>query len=137
MPTIEDSDKVTRIFGEWPSFHDAEVVRLVLDRSGPEGPTLEAQIHVFAATSEVDATGHYVLKNHTLVTLRFTEVALENLQWFNKQNVLFELAIVDIDPDAHEGRRLRVEFPSSYGLAAVFECKRAIVSDVKARDAAA
>jgi len=28
-------------------------------------------------------------------------------------------------------------FPSTYGVAAVFECKRAIVSDVKAHDAAA
>src|SRR6266550_5444997 len=101
MSLIEHSDKLTGIFGRWPSFHDAEVLRLALDRTGPEGPTLDVQIHVFAATSEVDSTGHYVLKNHTLVTLRFTEVAVENLQWFNKQNVLFELAIVDIDPDAH------------------------------------
>jgi len=115
MPTIEHSDRVTRIFGEWPSFHDAEVVRLVLDRSGSEGPTLEVQIHVFAATSEVDATGHYVLKNHTLVTLQVTEVALEKMQWFNNQNVLFDLVIVDIDPAAHEGRRLRVELSSPTG----------------------
>jgi len=137
MASIEQSDQVTRIFGKWPSFHDAEVVRLVLDSSGAEGPTLEMQIHVFEMTPEVDAKGSYVLKNHTLVTLRFTEVALQNLQWFNKQNVLFELVVVDIDPAAHDGRRLRVELPSSYGLEAMFECKRAIVSDVKAHRAAA
>ncbi len=137
MSLIEHSDKLTRIFGRWPSFHDAEVLRLVLDRTGSEGPTLEVQIHVFAATSEVDSTGHYMLKDHTLVTLRFTEVAIEKLQWFNRQNVLFELSISEVAPVAHDGRRLRVEMPSSYGLEATFECQRAIVSDVRPYEAAA
>jgi Immunity protein 50 len=137
MTPLEHAEQLTRIFGEWPSFHDAEVIRLTLDRSGPDGPTLEAQIHVFAMTSEVDATGHYVLKNHTLVTLRFTEVAIERLRWFNNQNVLSDLIFSDLDPAVHDGRRFRVELPSSYGLEGTFECKRAIVSEVKAYDAAA
>jgi hypothetical protein len=134
MQVVEHSDRVTSIFGAWPSFHDAEVVRLVLDRTGPEGPTLEVQIHVFAATSEVDSTGHFVLKNHTLVTLRFTEVALETLEGFNHQNALFELSISEVAPGAQHDRRLRVEMPSSYGLEATFDCKRAIVADVKPYD---
>jgi hypothetical protein len=85
MPTNEHAEKLTHIFGEWPSFHVAEVVCLVLDRSGSEAPTLEAQIHVFAVTSDLDANGHYVLANHTLVTLRFTKVALLELGGFNRR----------------------------------------------------
>ena len=137
MSLIEHSDKLIRIFGRWPSFHDAEVLRLVLDRTGPEGPTLDVHVHVFAATSDVDSTGHYVLKDHTLVILRFTEVAVESLQGFNRQNVLFGLSVSEIAPEAHDGRRLRVEMSSSYGVEAAFECKRAIVSDVKPYEAAA
>ena len=63
------AERLTRIFGDWPSFHDAEVTRLVLDRSGPDGLTLDLEIHVFEATSEVDPAGFYVLENHTLCVI--------------------------------------------------------------------
>ena len=137
MQAIEHAEKLTRIFGEWPSFHDAEVIRLTLDRSRSDGPSLEMDIHVFAMTAEVDSKGHYVLKNHTLVTLRFTEIATEELTGFNEQNALFDLKISEVDPATHDGRGVRVEISSSYGLAGNFVCKRAIVSEVKAYGAAA
>jgi hypothetical protein len=129
--SFENSALLESIFGGWPSFHDAEVLRVVLDRSGDEGPTLEAAIHVFEMTSDVDPKGFYVLKNHTEVTLRFTSVALTRLQWFNHQNSLSSLAITGIDPKEHDGRRLRVEMSSSYGLETEFDCKRAIIANVR------
>jgi hypothetical protein len=131
MSAFEHSEKLTSIFGEWPSFHDAEVLRFALDRSGAEGPTLEAEVHLFAVTSDVDATGHHILKNHTRVTLRFTEVAVCDLEGFNHQNVLFSLTTSNLDPATNEGRRLQVELSASYGLSATFQCKRAIVSEAK------
>ena len=137
IPAIEHAEKLTHIFGEWPSFHDAEVIRLTLDRSGSDGPTLETDIHVFAMSPEVDSKGHYVRKNHTLVTLRFTEVVTEEFTGFNEQNALFDLRISEVDPATHDGRGLRVEISSSYGLAGTFVCKQAIVSEVKAYGAAA
>jgi hypothetical protein len=129
--SFENSALLELIFGRWPSFHDAEVLRVVLDRSGDEGPTLEVTIHVFDMTSDVDPQGFCVLKNHTEVTLRFTLVGLKRLQWFNHQNVLSSLEISEIDPKECDGRRLRVEMPSSYGLEAEFDCKRAIVASVR------
>jgi len=137
MPPIEHIEKLTQIFGEWPSFHDAEIIRLTLDRSGPDGPTLDMQIHVFARTTEVDAAGYYVRKNHTLVTLRFTEVAIGELHSFNAQNALFDLKISTLEPGQHEGRGILVEMSSSYGLGGTFECARAIVSEAVAYNAAA
>jgi hypothetical protein len=128
---VENAALLESIFGRWPSFHDAEVLRVVLDRSGDDGPTLEATIHVFEMTSDVDAKGFYVLKNHTEVTLRFTSVGLKRLQWFNHQNVLSSFEISEIDSTQHDGRRLHVEMPSSYGLEADFACKRAIVASVR------
>ncbi len=50
VPThkIAGAERVLDIFGAWPSFHDAEVLSLRLDRSGLSGgPELEAEIHVF------------------------------------------------------------------------------------------
>ncbi len=137
MELIENTAKLTSVFGKWPSFHDAEVLRLVLDRAGEKGPVLEVDIHVFEMTSEVDPTGHYVHKNHTLVSLTFTEVAIEQLRGFNRQNVLRSLELSEIDPAVNDGRRLKIDMPSSYGLEASFQCKRAIVTDAKPYHAAA
>ncbi len=131
MDLIDNAEKLTQIFGRWPSFHDAEVVRVVLDRTGAEGPTLETSIHVFDMSSEVDARGFYVLQNHTLVTLKFSGVVLDQFAGFNQQNVLWDLTVSAIDPDKHEGRRLAVEMPTSYGLTAQFECVRGEVLDAQ------
>ena len=58
---IQNSHLLTDVFGRWPSFHDAEVTRIVLDRD--ETPYLEATIHVFEMTSQIEH-GAYVLKTH-------------------------------------------------------------------------
>lgn len=137
MELVTASERLTRIFGEWPSFHDAEVVRVVLDRAGTDGPTLETQIHVFQRTCEVDRAGYYVLKKRTLVTMNFSGICLQQLRWFNHQNVLFGLDLVEVDPDQNEGRRVRVEMPSSYGIEAAFECVSCEVTDVQPFDASA
>jgi hypothetical protein len=60
-----------------------------------------------------------------------------SFEWFNHQNVLWSLDIEDIPPAEHDGRRFRVELPSSYGLEATFECERAIVSGVRPYEAGA
>lgn len=126
-PTVERADLLTGIFGSWPSFHDAEVVRLSLDRRGADGPILEAQIHVFRMTSKVDSRDFYVLQNHTLATLRFTKVTIRAFEDFNHQNVLFALDIARRDPGAIEGLGFEVRMQSSYGLQAWFSCERVIV----------
>ena len=136
VPLVENAPALTKVFGKWPTFHDAEVLRIVLDRAGDDGPTIEVQIHVFAMTSRVDESGHYVLENHRLVTLRFTEVELLGMAWINRQNVLEELIISDLDPLTHDGRNILVELVTSYGVGATLECKRALVLDVQPFEAA-
>ena len=131
---IENAELVTGIFGRWPSFHDAEVVRVTLDRSGPDGPTLEAQIHVFGLSGEVDPKGHYVLENHTLVTLQFRGVVLDRLEDFNHQNVLGELEMTALDPSENDGCRIAVQMHSSFGLEGSFRCQRCAVASVRPFD---
>lgn len=131
LERIENADGLLRIFGTWPSFHDAEVVRLEMDRSGPDGPTLELAVHLFSMTPEVDADGYFVLGDHTLVTLRFQGVASLSLEGFNGQNVLLEMEFLALDPDRNEGRRLDVTLDTSYGLEGHFQCSRCLVTDVR------
>ena len=93
---IRNSNLLTEIFGEWPSFHDAQVLKIVLDRAPSGefcGPALEAYIHVFEITSEVDKDGFYKLTNHTHVELAFLEIDELSLEDFNHQNVLNSLIV--------------------------------------------
>jgi hypothetical protein len=136
MDLVQDAEKLLRIFGRWPSFHDAEVIGIALDRTGREGPVLEARIHVFEMTSELDDRGYYVLQKHTLATLGFTEVLLQEFSGFNHQNVLSDLEISGVDPSQSEGRSLKVEFSPSFGLALDFLCTRAIVMGAEPFDIA-
>jgi hypothetical protein len=58
-PKLAGADQVISIFGYWPSFHDAEVVRLELLRTEPFelGPALLADIHTFEMTDEIGSDG--------------------------------------------------------------------------------
>lgn len=130
MASIENQEALTRIFGDWPSFHDAEVLSLLLDRHGFEdrpGPTLEAKIHLFQMTGEVDERGYFRLRNHTLVVLRFFQVDGLKLEGFNHQNVLRELSIEDISSRQMEDIKFKVHFSSAFGLEASFLCRAVAV----------
>ena len=115
MTTIENQEEVTSIFGSWPSFHDAEIHRLVMERDGADGPSLELAIHLA----------------RSLVNLRFTRIAGDGVSGFNEQNAIFHLEISDLSPEENEGRRFRVSISSSYGLGGLFDCERIIVTGVR------
>jgi hypothetical protein len=132
--SIEDlvigREKVTAVFGSWPAFHDAEVVRIDIDRrpiGEGTGPTLDAMIHAFEISDEVASDGTLVLRNHVLVHLRFHEVVGLELGGVNLQNVLFGLVLTDIRDRQMEGIHLEVKFAASHGLEASFQCRRAEV----------
>jgi hypothetical protein len=134
MPEVQNAELLTRIFGYWPTFHDAEVLAIFFDREGRDGyygPTLETKIHVFEMTSEIDDQGRYVLRHHTLVTLRFFQVDTFQADGFNHQNVLGELEINALDPSEKENARFRVCFSTSYGLEMEFHCKAIQVAAVE------
>lgn len=69
---IVQAGSLARVFGNWPSFHDAEIVWIRLDR-GPT-PSLEAAFHLFRMTKDVDESGYYLLKDHTLAVIRFDNI---------------------------------------------------------------
>jgi hypothetical protein len=128
---MQHSSDLESIFGRWPSFHDAEVIRVTLDRSGADGPKMEVVIHVFEATKEVDSRGYFVSKNHIDVTLTFTKVDLVRLDGFNHQNVISCLSIEKVNPLQHDGKSCHVEIPSIYGVDTELYCDRVIVSNIQ------
>ena len=123
---IENEQLLTDRFGCWPSFHDAEVVRARFERKGADAPFMEVAIHVFKMTSDVDAKGHYVLKTHTLVTIRFCEIDLEEFNGWNHQNSLWSLVIESANPSALPGGEdnlIAVAFRTNYGCELKLTCK--------------
>lgn len=128
---IENAAALTSVFGRWPSFHDAEVISIQLDRSGDDGPSLEARVHVFCMTSDVDARGFFVLTDHTLVSLRFSNLILLNLKWFNAQNSLSDLSVQQVSPAEHDNRAFRVSFNSNHGVELELLCDRIAVRSVE------
>lgn len=77
-----------------PSFHDAEVVSILLDRSGKS----KVRVHAFEMTSEVDADGYFVSTKHAIITFDLEgfvsdETGSTHLNWFNHQNVLSSASV--------------------------------------------
>jgi hypothetical protein len=123
---IQNAELIERIFGRWPSFHDAEIHSILLTRDCKPRPQMDVTIHHWQMTSEVDANGYYVLRNQTLSTLRFSGVTDLVLADFNHQNVLLELEISEL-AESSSGSRFSVSMPTSFGCEASFKCKEICV----------
>jgi Immunity protein 50 len=115
---------LTEIFGGFPSFHDSEVLKVSLAR-GYRGASLDAAVHVFEMTSEVDEKGKYVLKNHVQVQFHFAGIDQLELSDFNHQNVLQGLHFKRCETG------LRVVFESIFGMHATFVCEFASIDSVE------
>jgi hypothetical protein len=135
-PEIEGSSLVTDVFGYWPGFHDAEVCRLELKANDvfAAGPDLVAEIYAFEMTSEVSPSGHYVLRNQVLVTIKFRGVDNVEIGGFNNQNVLMGLTIEGARAWQLEDVKFDIAFDSSWGVGARFVCREVVVESVQPWD---
>ena len=118
VPAIPGADDVVRWFGMWPSFHDAEVLEVDLKRRGRSS----VRIHAFRMTKEVDATGHFILDLHALVTFWLEGVSDLELADFSGTNVIFGLALEPV------AAGFRLELSPCYGVAGYIEASRISVS---------
>jgi hypothetical protein len=130
MGDVQNHEMLEEIFGYWPSFHDAEVVRMRLDRGDsthPGGerrkPSLETDVHVFEITDQVTDQGFYALRKHTLATLAFHGIDDLQLEGFNHQNVLFGLQLEDVSQRQLEALKWQVSFDSSFGVHSTLMCE--------------
>lgn len=130
---IPGADELIKVFGRWPSFHDAEVVRFLLERAEPlgAGPNIVADVHAFEMTDQVGGDGAYVLRNHTLVSFRFAGVDQVTLEEFNNQNVPWDLAITDIRNRQLEDLKYEINFASSFGMGARVLCREVTIERVR------
>jgi hypothetical protein len=138
---IQNSNKITDVFGYWPTFHDAWIQSLCLtvgsgenweDGYGSEPPTLVMKLHVYEMTKEVAAEGYIVLAKHTFAELKFLDIEKLELRNFSYQNSIYELAfgteLADQPgPGGVYANILRVKLKSFPGICAEFRCRTAEV----------
>jgi len=128
---LKGESKVMDAFGYFPTFHDAEVIWVKLNRNSSPGvewpvPTLEFVLHGWEMTQEVNEKGYYVLTKHHLVHFMFSGIDHVNLQHFNHQNAIFELRINEIENPADHAK-LEIEICHAHGLNGTF---RAVSGEV-------
>ncbi len=119
---IRQSALLTSRFGRWPSFHDAEVLRVKLERR----PRVRAEFEIYAfhGSAEVDSSGYYKKVNECVVTIAFEDISHISLADFNQQNVLSSL-IIEFRDGSFE-----VSFEWCFGLSARIVCTEIVVADV-------
>lgn len=131
VPNIENeivgSERLTSIFGGWPSFHDAEVTEIHLDRGEVnqdtatfEFPVLTIKLVLWNLTSRVNANGYLETEHHTLAILQFSDVENLTMSGFNHQNAIMGL---QIERQSNEGRtEFKVIFDPAFGMGCEFSC---------------
>jgi hypothetical protein len=87
LQAIPGAQEIFDWFGYWPSFHDAEILSIELNRIGPS----RILVHTFAVTDEVNSKGSYVCAKHCIVTLLLEDLEGLDLVDFNQMNVLSSL----------------------------------------------
>ena len=133
VPEIVGIEKVVDALGAWPSFHDAEILRLALDRDpnrAGEAPTLQLQVRVRRYREQGIGTADFqlALTHDVVIELAFSDISDLEISGFNGQNV-----IDDIDlRQSKAGDTIAVQIESVYGVGASWHCRAVTVSEVRA-----
>lgn len=113
LQSIPGGQQLFDWFGYWPSFHDAEVLGIELNRTGSS----KIQVHAFAVTDAVDSNDLYVCEKHCIVTMVLDDVSGVELANFNHQNVISSLKI------SRENNDFILKLASSYGVCGSISAK--------------
>jgi hypothetical protein len=89
VASIDGAQELYDWFGYWPSFHDAEVVRLELNRSGPSSLSVLTR----ETTGEVDQKGYHVPAKNATVDFMIEGISDLDLNGFSHQNVVNNIKI--------------------------------------------
>lgn len=122
---IHNEEKINNRFGHWPTFHDAEIIRVELISTKGNDSKIQMDIYVYELTDQTNENGYFKTKNNTLVTMIFDGVRIDQWKWSSDLDTIFELKIDKITGNDNKVYPYQVEMPSviggEYGL--WFSCK--------------
>lgn len=101
-------DLIAWFGGRVPSFHDAEIVELVLERTESR---CRLKVHAFETTPDLDAEGYFISVKHVVVTFQLAHISELELTDFNHQNVIDGIGLTRL-PNGH----ILLKLEPCYGL---------------------
>ncbi|EIE1275472.1 hypothetical protein RGL42_002684 [Vibrio parahaemolyticus] len=126
---IINHELLTKAYGKWPSFHDAEVLSIGLSRQVGSELSSEARVVVNCFTTKTVNEGtvdfETVLDKNYAITFLFRGISNLYIDGFNHQNV-----IDDIEID-RQGEIFKVVFVSIFGVSSSFTCREIEVVSVR------
>ena len=133
---VVGAERLTEIFGAWPSFHDAEILEVRFARLGQnehEGPALEIVFHLFKGERDDSRASGVRWYDHTQATFRFSNVCELALEGFNSQNAILDLLIEKTGPHplAPGLPAIRVTLQPAYGLGGSFVCSAIEIAELQ------
>jgi hypothetical protein len=114
------TDLILWFDGTLPSFHDAEVLEVLLERANA---SCRVKVHGFRTTPDLDEKGYYVSIKHVVITFQFLQVEKLELTDFNHQNV-----IDGLDLTRQSGGKILFDMKPCYGLWGSIEAADLVIS---------
>jgi hypothetical protein len=121
-------------FGRVPSFHDAEIVSLALNRRSPSLLT----IHGWTMDGSKTQDGYFVQQKKAVVVFEIQDIVYLNLEGFSRQNVIDGLIIAQRAPDPlaksyystldSNADDYEIILEPCYGMDGLIRCKKISVS---------
>ena len=122
---IENQELVIAHFGQWPAFHDAEIVSILFERAEPGyWPIISLKIY---AMGGFDRKTSAAVK-HCLIELLFTGVQDHELTGFNHQNVVFSIGF------SQEDNLIMCNLEPCYGVSGYIAAERVMVKSASLLD---
>jgi hypothetical protein len=107
-PDIPGADRIVGWYGEWPSFHDAEILSFHLNRNGESS----IRLHMWKISDKLDRDGAFMREDEKVVVFTFADIRWLKIEGedANRQNVIGAL-LVEKQDDIY-----RLELGPCYGL---------------------
>jgi hypothetical protein len=139
MSRIRDASKLIDIYGVWPTFEDAEIVSVVLDRGNHKEIIVTGD---WAARIPPSLTAKVILFDHRigdaddrkyrLVTLRFNGISQLSMELFSYQNPVMGIGLRADAADGRDGPNIHVEWGgTAMGHETDFVCESITVQSVE------
>lgn len=118
---ITNHELVIQRFGYWPSFHDAEVLKVTFEANPGYRATVTFLLETHEFINELDSRGYYKQVNNCRIELNFTGIHEMHFEDFSHQNIIFGLELKEA------GEFIECAFDSSVGLVASIVAEESIV----------
>ena len=124
LNTIDGALKVVDRFGYWPSFHDAEILRIELTRNGLS----TVEVYCYEGSRQKGQGSEFVITKDAIILFLIEGISDLKLEGFSHQNVIFDF-VITVVPDG-----FRLELEDTFGIGGYLECANLKVDLKEATD---